>query len=458
MTNLLPSGAPHGSPSTGQTLPLTLLRQALAGASGGMLVFVLLEPNQRAAEMAGNRGAGDAGFWLGLLFGGIVSGLLMTADDLSSGRPLRILLRGAGAALAGAGAGVVFAFMATVLFNVLLLVLGESPFSLFFARTLGWALFGLGAGLSAALLYRSGRRIAQGCLGGVIGGALGGILFDVLGEITRAGTLSRLVGFVAVGACVGFATALVEQLAKVAWVSFLSGAREGRQVVLHRDVAVLGRDELADIPLFGDMAVEKYHAELYLKPGPMIREVAGSPILRVDRQKVREAALYDGVLVEVGSHRFRFHQRAMAGLPAASPVLPVAPVPDYPPATTATSPYPPQPPGWTAHTAPPAVVASPGAPLQLRLVAGAYEGTVLPLSGGGITLGREVGNTLPIPDRKISRFHLRVEQFDGSWVMTDLGSTNGTRLNGLQVTRAGLAPGDFIYLGDTVIAVEAVSG
>src|SRR5688572_21766836 len=113
MTNLLP-GAVHADRAAGRALPYAVLRQGLAGAVAGMLVFILLEPDQRAAELRGDAGLGDAGFTLGLLFGGIVSALLVMAEDLSSGRILRILLRGAGAALAGAVVGITFAFVATV--------------------------------------------------------------------------------------------------------------------------------------------------------------------------------------------------------------------------------------------------------------------------------------------------------------------------------------------------------
>lgn len=107
-------------------------------------------------------------------------------------------------------------------------------------------------------------------------------------------------------------------------------------------------------------------------------------------------------------------------------------------------------------TPPPTVPVPAGPQIVLRITAGAGEGLTIPLNGPAITLGRQVDNTLPLADRKVSRYHARIERVDNSWVITDLDSTNGIRLNGLPVTRAGLSPGDFLYLGDVILRVETV--
>jgi hypothetical protein len=449
---------------------MALLRQGLAGALGGLLVFALLEQRMLASESrlidetAELQNALVHFFLLGIVFGGVVTGFLTAANELPTGRPLRILAGAAAGMLIGAVIGTLFSVAANFLYDALhVLALFGGRIAQVLARTAGWSLFGVGVGLSAGALSRSGRRIAQGCLGGLIGGFIGGFLFDALAEATEGGTVSRLVGFVALGACVGVATALVEQLAKVAWITFLSGSREGRQVVLHRDWNALGRDELAEIPLFGDPAVERRHAVLALAPAPLITEVAQALLLRVNGSPVREALLQDGSLVEIGKHRFRFHHRQ---LPAAAPPLveglPRSPWTSPPalggPATVAV-PLPaelPPPPGATdAWSADPALLLPPGGRLLLRVVSGPGAGQSVPLASGIVTLGREVGNTLIITDPRISRYHLRIDSREGAWVLKDLESTNGTRLNGLRVTRAGLAPGDRITVGDTVLAVEA---
>lgn len=67
-----------------------------------------------------------------------------------------------------------------------------------------------------------------------------------------------------------------------------------------------------------------------------------------------------------------------------------------------------------------------------------------------VLVGRETGNDIVIPDANVSRQHAQIEfEPQGVWVVTDLGSTNGTLVNGTPVTRRGLADGDRLTLGVT---------
>jgi len=73
------------------------------------------------------------------------------------------------------------------------------------------------------------------------------------------------------------------------------------------------------------------------------------------------------------------------------------------------------------------------------------------------TLGREAGNDIIINDPQVSRHHVRLTLRGDSYIMEDLGSTNGTFVNGRRITGATtLSPGDVVGLGDTVVL--AVSG
>jgi pSer/pThr/pTyr-binding forkhead associated (FHA) protein len=68
-----------------------------------------------------------------------------------------------------------------------------------------------------------------------------------------------------------------------------------------------------------------------------------------------------------------------------------------------------------------------------------------------VTIGREEGNVLRLNDERVSRFHAKV-QFDNSEIiLTDLESTNGTRVNGNVVQIRRLRPGDRIGVGRSLL-------
>ncbi|HYK02145.1 MAG TPA: SpoIIE family protein phosphatase [Thermoanaerobaculia bacterium] len=72
-----------------------------------------------------------------------------------------------------------------------------------------------------------------------------------------------------------------------------------------------------------------------------------------------------------------------------------------------------------------------------------------------ITLGRATECTIPIKDRYLSRRHAEIALDDDAWIVRDLGSVNGTLLNGTRLEgSAPLRPGDRINLGDTEILVD----
>jgi pSer/pThr/pTyr-binding forkhead associated (FHA) protein len=59
-----------------------------------------------------------------------------------------------------------------------------------------------------------------------------------------------------------------------------------------------------------------------------------------------------------------------------------------------------------------------------------------------------------VSDETVSRRHAQLTFRDGGWVVQDLHSTNGTRLNGQYVGRCRLRPGDQLGLGHQVLQVD----
>src|SRR5436190_6949663 len=89
--------------------------------------------------------------------------------------------------------------------------------------------------------------------------------------------------------------------------------------------------------------------------------------------------------------------------------------------------------------------------MNARLVAisGPLEGATFPIEGE-LTIGRDRQNTLAIEDRVLSRRHCAIQQEDGKCSLRDLGSSNGTYVNGLPVTSRMLNDGDQITAGQSL--------
>lgn len=99
-----------------------------------------------------------------------------------------------------------------------------------------------------------------------------------------------------------------------------------------------------------------------------------------------------------------------------------------------------------------------GPQARLRLLAPDGTQRDVLVDGSLLTMGRARDNSLVVHDARVSRYHARLQARAGSLVLTDLGSTNGTRVNGLLVEEVVLGPGDHIQLGDTTLVVEAGPG
>jgi pSer/pThr/pTyr-binding forkhead associated (FHA) protein len=89
---------------------------------------------------------------------------------------------------------------------------------------------------------------------------------------------------------------------------------------------------------------------------------------------------------------------------------------------------------------------------KLTIRQGPKINQVFDLDQDVLSLGREAGNDLVVEDPQISRRHARLTRQGHSYLLEDLGSTNGTFVNGSRVsTPVLLANGDLIGLADTVV-------
>ncbi|MFK7766645.1 MAG: FHA domain-containing protein [Mariniblastus sp.] len=91
------------------------------------------------------------------------------------------------------------------------------------------------------------------------------------------------------------------------------------------------------------------------------------------------------------------------------------------------------------------------ATITLRVLDGADRGKVYDNIAVPVTIGREEGNTIQLNDERISRFHLKIQKDHDDLVLTDLESTNGSKVNNEEVQLRILRHGDLITVGRSTL-------
>jgi len=97
-------------------------------------------------------------------------------------------------------------------------------------------------------------------------------------------------------------------------------------------------------------------------------------------------------------------------------------------------------------------------PLRLRFASGSEIGKELIVRKAVTTIGRAVDNDMILEAGEVSRHHARLDHAGAAFRLTDLGSTNGTKVNGKPIGVSPVAPGDEIAFGTfrlSVVAFEA---
>ncbi|MCA9896494.1 MAG: FHA domain-containing protein, partial [Anaerolineae bacterium] len=96
--------------------------------------------------------------------------------------------------------------------------------------------------------------------------------------------------------------------------------------------------------------------------------------------------------------------------------------------------------------------------LQIVVHAGPLAGKGYPIRGDGISFGRDPENDISWDDSQVSRKHARLTRQDNELVLEDLGSTNGTLVNGKPIEGPHvLQPADIISIGSSIFGVKGFS-
>lgn len=312
--------------------PVRVLRGFIFGGIGGFLAWLLCEflpppfpsPPFRihlwesgvAPPPIGPDLAGVQGLILGLCIGGFLG----ISEGIGEGTYARFRRSALWFTVLGAVGGFVGLYFGQLLFQQL----GgrvEQPtnaaefFRMIFVRGFSWMLMGLFLGTVFGIPTLSVRRMINGAIGGAIGGFLGGFFLQTLTSTGLfQGMQGRLVGFTLIGALIGFFINLLAEVMKRVWVKILIGRNEGREYALDMPLAYVGRDELAEIPVFLDPAVPRRMASFRFNSGRYALHAESTllPITVNGQPFTPGQILRDGDAIQFGRVTLGFYEKATA--------------------------------------------------------------------------------------------------------------------------------------------------
>jgi len=495
-----------------------LILKFLVGACAGLLVWMLMEPSAPkvvgSADFA--KWEGEFVLFLGSMIGLAVGGLegYTRGGKVHTLRGLGLgLIFGAIGATLGSGVGATLMhamFRPDVFMSATVPMATRIP-----ARLMAFLPIGMFLGGAIGLSSMTPKRTIQGFVGGAIAGAISGILFDPVSDAVgnavltargqhegEIGIVGRALTAVLLGALIALFIGLVEIFTRSAWLRLSLGRNEGKEWSIDGKETYIGRSESAQVPLFGDPNVAPLHAAITRQGMNYVLADNGSPAgTYVNGQRISQAVLFHGAQIQIGRFVLQFLLKGHAApargpemypgqsYPLGGPQVPYGAAQPFPQPQNPhmQQPYAGQPtqmqptqapypqPGMSPYGQPGMV---PGQPTQ-AFAPGPSAPTVAfagqpaaqaagftlvamdgPLLGQRFSVGApmEVGRECPgIPmsfDTGASRRHAAlVPAFNGIGV-NDLGSTNGTFLNGQRVSQATAAPGDMLKLGSTTFRVE----
>lgn len=224
----------------------------------------------------------------------------------------------------------------------------------------------------------------------------------------------------------------------------VEGEFAGQTLVLTRQLTLLGREYNNDI-VIDDDRTSRYHAELHWDHGHV--ELVDRDSMNgtlVNRQAVRgRIPLKSGDVLDLGAQRYRLEI-----LPAGT----ISGVRHSKPGADEETRKIPSANGDRAGDEPDAV--------PLALVGGRQLGTAgrWELTPKVVTIGRDGERTLCLPHESVSRLHAQIVRQRSGFFVSDLGSRNGTYLNGQRLTAPSLLlPGDVLRVGEIELRCEAAA-
>jgi len=235
---------------------------------------------------------------------------------------------------------------------------------------------------------------------------------------------------------------------------------DGREYTVGQNPLRLGRDAVSDVVVTGH-EVSRQHAEIRADAqGYMLVDLSVNGTYVNGERIGKTHLLARADVIRIGNDEFRFYADAAVSRPS-------SPSPEPPAQTVAPRLGASQKLTETMHGFP--VVTSnpeqartptPPSPTAVALASflfrsGELRGKRLPIKVPVVNIGRGDYNDVVIADPSVSTMHAKLQRRDAIWVLTDLGSTNGTFVEGERLTgEAPLGPGTTLRFGDVSALFE----
>lgn len=224
----------------------------------------------------------------------------------SAGKAVKFGLIGAGVSLA---IGYISGYIAQWMYSEML---SDDPEGIYaaFIRGIGWAIMGLGIGVSVGLIKPNLKRILYCTIGGGVGAFIGGFLFDYVFEVIPEDIVARGVAIVIMGILIGLGVGLLEQFAKSAWLKVIRGEFEGKEYLIFDGITSIGNNSKNTIVLFKDKLVGPHHCDINLQGGKYVLNDCGTPMgTIVNGRKISNHVLRQGDAIAIGNSVLIFNTK-----------------------------------------------------------------------------------------------------------------------------------------------------
>ncbi len=243
---------------------------------------------------------------------------------------------------------------------------------------------------------------------------------------------------------------------------------DGREYRVESAPLSLGRDAGSDVVVSGS-EVSRHHAEIRNEAdGYLLLDLSVNGTYVNGERIGKTHVLARADIIRIGNDEFRFYADALGpSTPTAEPENAEPESAEPPSAGPPVAPALP-PPGAmqrlsdTMHgipeaepqrNTPPSAEAAPLASLLFR--SGEFKGRRLPIKVPVANIGRGDYNDVVISDASVSTMHAKLQRREAIWILTDLGSTNGTYIEGERLRgEVALSPGTTLRFGDVVALFE----